>query len=200
MGVVTRRRAVLAGCTLALPSIAQVPETAPVVQVVVENHCRTAQQVAFASYVTPDTLHVQGWTTLPFSRSLPVPLYTGRPIFHYAYLDRSLQQMLGDLGEGSAAVILLPTNPEGTFAYQIPANAVREMPGVSRRYGAGHSVITVYALRPPALNRAVKSVAARRNPAETDGDWEARVWRVTRLFLTEEFAEVQGKPLPLRCP
>lgn len=41
--------------------------------------------------------------------------------------------MLGDLGNGRAALTVLPTNPESGFAYQVAADTVREVPGVSRR-------------------------------------------------------------------
>lgn len=201
MGLVTRRRAMLAGCALlARPSAAQEDEAAPMAHVVVENHCQTAQRVAFASYVTPDALLVQGWTALPFARSVPVALHTGRPVFHYAYLDRSFQQLLGDLGDGGAAVTVLPTNPDGDFAYRVPARAVREIPGVSRRYGAGHAVVSASALRPPAVYRVTDGVTAGPRRGETAADREARVWRASRLFMTGAFSEVLGKPLPLRCP
>lgn len=200
MGLVTRRRAVLAGCTLALPSAAQEAGTAPVVQVVVENHCRTEQRLAFASYVTPDTLLVQGWTALPFVQSLPVALHTGRLVFHYAYLDRSFEQMLGDIGDGSAAVTLLPTNPDSDFAYQVPAGAVREIRGLSRRYGVGHAIVTASSLRPPTLYRVTNSITAGRRQGETAGDREARVWRASRVFMTAGFSEVLSKSLSLRCP
>jgi hypothetical protein len=199
----TRRRAALAGCALfARPAAAQEPGSgdAPVAHLVVENGCPTAQRVAFASYAAPDTLLVQGWTALPFARSLPVPLHTGRPVFHYAYLDRSLRQVLGDLGAGGAAVTVLPTNPDGDFAYRVPTRVVREIPGVSRRYGAGGAVIVASALRPPVLYRVTDTVAARPRRGEAVGDREARVWRASRPFLTETFSEVLGKPLVLRCP
>ena len=189
----------LAGCAIASPSAAQVTETAPTVQVFIENHCSTEQHVAFASYLAPDTLLVQGWTVVPFMGSVTATLHAGRPVFHYAYLERSFQETLGDLGGGSAALTLLPTNPEGDFAYQVPADAVREVPGVSRRYGASHAAITVSALRPRTLHRVVNSITARRHTAESAGDREARMWRAARPFLTEGFARVRGEPLPLRC-
>ena len=206
--VVARRHVVLAGCTLALPSAAQnttqnttqnAAETVPVEQVVVENLCPTPQQIAFASYTTPDTLLVQGWTDVPFVGSLSVSLHAGRPFFHYAYLERSLQEMLGDLGDGGAALTLLPTNPEGSFTYRVSAKRIREVPGVSRRYGAGSAVVTVSALQPPTLYRIVDRITARRDPAESTGDREGKAWRASRLFLTEDFADVRNGMLALRC-
>ena len=197
--VVTRRRFVLAGGALASPSAAQVPEIAPTVQAFIENRCSTEQHVAFASYPTPDTLLVQGWTVVPFMGSATATLYAGRPVFHYAYLERSFQETVGDLGVGSAELTLLPTNPEGNFAYQVPADAVREVPGVSRRYRAGRAAITVSTLRRPTLYRVVDSITAHRHTAESAGDREARMWRAARPFLTEGFARMRGKSLLLRC-
>jgi hypothetical protein len=198
--VVARRHVVLASCTLALPSAAQnAGETVPVERVAVENLCPTPQQIAFASYVTPDMLLVQGWTDVPFMGSLSVSLHAGRPFFHYAYLERSLQEMLGDLGDGGAALTLLPTNPEGSFTYRVPASRIREVPGVSRRYGAGSAVVTVSALRPPTLYRVVDRITASRDPAESTGDREGKAWRASRLFLTEDFADVRNGMLALRC-
>jgi hypothetical protein len=202
MGLVTRRGAALAACALlARPSAAQEPGAgdAPLAHFMVENRCPTAQRVAFASYPTPDVLLVQGWTALPYARSAAVALHAGRPFFHYAYLDRSLRQLLADLGPGAAEVTVLPTNPDGDFVYRVPARAVREIPGVSRRYGAGGALIVASALRPRTLHRITDRIAARTR-GEAAGDREARVWRASRPFMTEAFSEVLGKPLLLYCP